>query len=231
MTNSEANAEKDEVSTVAKRAFWESFEFAVPEQGAVVVENVSYGPESSEHVHPVNVEDGQAVSCGCKAYEFGDGRCKHMIAVDWEPAVIRAASPEIEIEVEEPVPLPNESSEETNAEAEEMDTATASTQAVATDGGQLTELKQGDAFIDAEGIAWTIDKPVEQTESGPCTRLVSENGGIRREDPREFVKAVNKEIGDFSVVSLATVDDERRTPRRSEPADYGGGSSTGVQDL
>ncbi|WP_330633614.1 SWIM zinc finger family protein [Halocatena halophila] len=124
---SEEHTNDEDVSTVAKRAFWESFEFTVPEPATVIVENASYGSNSDEHIHVVSVEE-VAVECSCKAFKFGNGPCKHILAVNWEQAVIDAASPEIEIEATAPVPLP----EENNNVTEPIQSPS---RGVATDGG------------------------------------------------------------------------------------------------
>lgn len=76
----------------AKRAQWEAFEFRVPCEGVARVENVSYGAESDEHVSVVNVEDFAATGCSCKGYEFNEGACKHMLAVEDALPVLLAAS-------------------------------------------------------------------------------------------------------------------------------------------
>ena len=76
------------------RAKWEGFEFRVPTEGRVRVENVSYGDDSNEHVYVVSVEAGIPFDCTCPAWEYHnpeDG-CKHMKAVENRPAVTHAAS-------------------------------------------------------------------------------------------------------------------------------------------
>lgn len=81
-------------SLAEKRAKWEGFEFRVPAQGAVRVENVSYGDESGDHVYVVSVEGTIPFDCTCPAWEHHnpeDG-CKHMLAVEEQPAVLLAAS-------------------------------------------------------------------------------------------------------------------------------------------
>jgi DNA-directed RNA polymerase subunit M/transcription elongation factor TFIIS len=76
------------------RANWEGFEFRVPVEGRVRVENASYGAESDEHVYVVSVEAGIPFDCTCPAWEYHnpEGGCKHMQAVEHQPAVTRAAS-------------------------------------------------------------------------------------------------------------------------------------------
>jgi hypothetical protein len=76
------------------RANWEAFEFRVPAEGRVRVENVSYGADSDEHVYVVSVESGIPFDCTCPAWEYHnpEGGCKHMQAVENQPAVTRAAS-------------------------------------------------------------------------------------------------------------------------------------------
>jgi DNA-directed RNA polymerase subunit M/transcription elongation factor TFIIS len=84
----------DEPTKSERRAEWEGFEFRVPAEGAVRIENVSYGDESGEHVYVVSVEDGIPFDCTCPAWKYHtpDGGCKHMKAVENRPAVTRAAS-------------------------------------------------------------------------------------------------------------------------------------------
>ena len=76
------------------RANWEGFEFRVPAEGRVRVENVSYGADSDEHVYVVSVESGIPFDCTCPAWEYHnpEGGCKHMQAVENQPAVTHAAS-------------------------------------------------------------------------------------------------------------------------------------------
>ena len=95
-TNTTSGQEgNDREATKAElRAKWEGFEFRVPAGGRVRVENVSYGAESDEHVYVVSVEAGIPFDCTCPAWEYHnpeDG-CKHMQAVENQPAVTRAAS-------------------------------------------------------------------------------------------------------------------------------------------
>lgn len=213
MSNSDTNAQKDEESKVEKRARWEAFEFRVPCEGSVRVENVSYGAESDDHTHVVTVEHGCATDCTCTYCQYNDV-CKHMLAVEEKTAVIVAATPEIEIEVDEPVPLPDSDENEGAATADEP--MTVNGHQVATDGGQeLTKLEEGVTVTDKEGVEWTIDTPVEQvaTESGyqPRIRLVSEYGTVDTIHPREFAKKVNKT--EEYVLLNDTDDNERTTPR------------------
>lgn len=85
--SSEAATAKE--SSVQKRAKWEGFEFRVPVQGRVRVENVSYGNDSNNHVYVVTIEDGEATECTCP--DRRRRACKHRIAVENHPAVLRAA--------------------------------------------------------------------------------------------------------------------------------------------
>jgi DNA-directed RNA polymerase subunit M/transcription elongation factor TFIIS len=84
----------DELTKSERRAEWEGFEFRVPAEGAVRVENMSYGNESGEHVYVVSVEAGIPFDCTCPAWQYHNpkGGCKHMKAVENQPAVTRAAS-------------------------------------------------------------------------------------------------------------------------------------------
>jgi hypothetical protein len=97
MTDYESSQQEgtdDVPSKSERRAEWEGFEFRVPAEGAVRVENVSYGDDSDEHVYVVSVEGGMAFDCTCPAWKYHnpeDG-CKHMNAVENRPAVTRAAS-------------------------------------------------------------------------------------------------------------------------------------------
>ena len=89
-TNPIAGYETDEKTR--KRARWEAFEFRVPAEGRVRVENGSHGEESGEHVHVVSVEHGMPVACTCASFEYRVGACKHAVAVGDQPAVLMAAS-------------------------------------------------------------------------------------------------------------------------------------------
>lgn len=283
-TNSTTNAEKGEElgekSTTEKRAWWEAFWFSVPEQGTVTVENASYGPESHEHVHEVSVKHGSADSCDCKAYEYQDGLCKHMVAVNERPAVLAAATPAVDIEptgtIDDVLPEANEDDSETKdtrvtdgtqetgpqddcedciqghacyehweqnqgEDPSETETGTGTNQPVMADGGQeLTQLKPGQIFKDKTGTRWKLEQPVEHVDFADdgtevaCVRLEEVNGdGQEWIGCAKFPQLVNKPNGRYSLVGDSEDDDEneRRTPRRSEPADFGHGESTGVQDL
>jgi hypothetical protein len=83
-----------EQSKTELRAQWEGFEFRVPAEGRVRVENVSYGEDSDEHVYVVSVESSIPFDCTCPAWEYHnpEGGCKHMVAVENQPAVLTAAS-------------------------------------------------------------------------------------------------------------------------------------------
>lgn len=135
MTTNELSGQEgtDDAQTKSeRRAEWEGFEFRVPVPGSVRVENASYGEESHEHVYVVSVEGGIAFDCTCPAWEYHnpEGGCKHMVAVENQPAVTRAASA---------------------ATDEPTDTTTeASPRAVATDGGHPIEYDDTDTE-DPEG--------------------------------------------------------------------------------
>ena len=97
MSTHEFNGQErtDSESTKAElRANWEAFEFRVPIEGRVRVENVSYGADSDEHIYVVSVEAGIPFDCTCPAWEYHnpEGGCKHMQAVENQPVVTRAAS-------------------------------------------------------------------------------------------------------------------------------------------
>lgn len=93
-TNATSGQETDAQSKTELRAQWEGMEFRVPTPGRVRVENVSHGEESDEHVYVVSVESGIPFDCTCEAWEYHnpEGGCKHMIAVENQPAVVMAAS-------------------------------------------------------------------------------------------------------------------------------------------
>lgn len=93
-TNATSGQETDAQSKTELRAQWEGMEFRVPTPGAVRVENVSHGEGSDEHVYVVSVESGIPFDCTCEAWEYHnpEGGCKHMIAVENQPAVVMAAS-------------------------------------------------------------------------------------------------------------------------------------------
>ena len=80
-----------ERSARLQRANWEAFEFRVPVQGRARVENTSYGDESDNHVYVVTIEDGSTVECTCPSDKYQPGKCKHRIAVENQPAVLKAA--------------------------------------------------------------------------------------------------------------------------------------------
>lgn len=93
-TNATSGQETDGQAKTELRAEWEGFEFRVPTPGRVRVENVSYGEDSDEHVYVVSVESGIPFDCTCPAWEYHnpEGGCKHMCAVENQPAVVTAAS-------------------------------------------------------------------------------------------------------------------------------------------
>ena len=86
------NASSGQESVVEKRAKYEAFEYRVPTEGAVRVENKSYGDESGEHVYVVSVEDRVTTECTCPADEHRPGKCKHRVAVENNAPVLIAAS-------------------------------------------------------------------------------------------------------------------------------------------
>ncbi|HET7322806.1 MAG TPA: SWIM zinc finger family protein [Halococcus sp.] len=93
--NDSGQESTDDVPTkTERRAEWEGFEFRVPAPGAVRVENVSYGDDSDEHVYVVSVEAGIPFDCTCPAWQYHnpEGGCKHMVAVENQSAVTRAAA-------------------------------------------------------------------------------------------------------------------------------------------
>ena len=77
-----------------KRAQWEAFEFDLEAPGLIRVSNGSYeNPEG--HSYLVNVETETPVACECKAFEYSDGPCKHMVAVAIREPVLKAAQAEL----------------------------------------------------------------------------------------------------------------------------------------
>lgn len=83
-----------------KRAQWESFSFELEAPGMVLVTNDSYDDDG--HSYLVNVETDVPVACECKAFEYGDGSCKHMIAVAIREPVLMAAQSR-----QQPTPIPD----------------------------------------------------------------------------------------------------------------------------
>lgn len=72
-----------------KRAQWEAFEFELEAPRQIRVINGSHA-DPTGHTYLVDVEDGVPVICGCPAFQYGDGPCKHMIAVAIRQPVIEA---------------------------------------------------------------------------------------------------------------------------------------------
>ncbi|WP_245998531.1 SWIM zinc finger family protein [Halalkalicoccus subterraneus] len=72
-----------------KRAQWESFSFELEAPGLVLVTNDSHDEDG--HSYLVNVETDVPVACECKAFEYGNGPCKHMVAVAIREPVLKAA--------------------------------------------------------------------------------------------------------------------------------------------
>lgn len=79
---------------VVKRAQWESFSFSLEAPGIVRATNESHG-EGSDHSYLVNVETDIPVACECKAFEYQEGPCKHMVAVAICEPVLMAAQAEL----------------------------------------------------------------------------------------------------------------------------------------
>jgi hypothetical protein len=80
------------IDATEQRAQWEAFEFSLPAANVVGVENKSYGEESGDHTYLVNVSDGETTGCSCPSDTYHPGECKHRVAVESQPAVLRAAS-------------------------------------------------------------------------------------------------------------------------------------------
>ena len=146
--SSQQEGTDDEPTKSERRAEWEGFEFRVPAPGAVRVENVSYGDESDEHIYVVSVEAGIAFDCTCPAWEYHnpEGGCKHMVAVENQPAVTRAASSATETSADTTERTANGTSKqasslgECSCPADEHQTGKCEhRRAVATDGGREVE--------------------------------------------------------------------------------------------
>jgi len=76
---------------IAKRAQWEAFEFTVFGEGNVEVVNGSHdNPE--DHAYTVQVEGWIPSDCTCPAWEYQEGACKHMLAVEIRETVLEAVS-------------------------------------------------------------------------------------------------------------------------------------------
>jgi hypothetical protein len=86
----------EQLSTTEKRAKWEHLRIvACDGAGYANVTNYSYGVQAAragEHTYSVELADAEPVSCGCPAFEYQPGDCKHMITVSNEPDVITAAT-------------------------------------------------------------------------------------------------------------------------------------------
>ena len=96
----ETSAEHKAVSVVEKRAQWENMEFRLGAPNTIHVTNLSYGEEEAKnHKYLVTVAGEEAVKCTCPADEYMD-ECKHWIAVEQNPALVRAGSATIS-EIEE----------------------------------------------------------------------------------------------------------------------------------
>lgn len=92
-TNTTQRLESDGTTKTELHAQWEAFEFRVPCEGRVRVENVSYGDESNEHVYVVEgVEAVGAIQCTCPADKYRSEACKHRHAVENQPAVMQVTT-------------------------------------------------------------------------------------------------------------------------------------------
>ena len=80
----------DADAKTVKRAQWEAFEFAVEAPGLIRISNGSYS-DPENHSYIVNVENGEPVACECKAFQYNDGPCKHLLAVAIREPVLKAA--------------------------------------------------------------------------------------------------------------------------------------------
>ena len=67
-------------------------EFRLGAPNTIHVTNLSYGEEETDdHKYLVTIAGEEAVSCTCPADEYMD-ECKHRIAVEAKPALVRAGS-------------------------------------------------------------------------------------------------------------------------------------------
>ena len=97
---SRTSAEQKAVSKVEKRAQWENMEFRLGAPNTIHVTNLSYGEdEAKNHKYLVTIAGEESVGCTCPADEYMD-ECKHRIAVEQNPALVRAGSATIS-EIEE----------------------------------------------------------------------------------------------------------------------------------
>lgn len=81
-------------SKAIKRAQWEAFEFTMEAPGMVRVSNESY-EDGAAHSYLVNIEVEVPCACECEAFQYGEGPCKHMIAVAIREPVLLAAQREL----------------------------------------------------------------------------------------------------------------------------------------
>lgn len=86
-----ARLESGDTTEREQRAEKESFEFSIPSDGKVRVQNKTH-EDDEEHEYVVAVEDSEAIWCVCPDNKYRSERCKHMIAVENEAAIMAAAS-------------------------------------------------------------------------------------------------------------------------------------------
>lgn len=81
---------RDADPNTIKRAQWEAFQFDLETPGLIRVTNGSYeNPE--DHSYLVNIETDTPVACQCKAFQYQERPCKHMVAVAIRQPVLKAA--------------------------------------------------------------------------------------------------------------------------------------------
>jgi len=99
---SSQRSERKAALKVEKRAQWENMGFRLGAPNTIHVTNLSYGEEAAKtHKYLVTIAGEEAVNCTCPADEYMD-ECKHRIAVENVPALVRAESATTsEIEPEE----------------------------------------------------------------------------------------------------------------------------------
>ena len=85
---------------IAKRAQWEGFEFRILGEQEIEVVNASHeDPEA--HTHTVHVEGDLPSDCTCKAWEYREGACKHVVAVAIREPILAALSDEQSVDATE----------------------------------------------------------------------------------------------------------------------------------
>lgn len=80
MNDTAPNTKSESVGRREKRAQWEAFEYHVCDNGVVNVANRSHN--ETGHTYSVDIIGSRvANTCSCPSAEYGEGKCKHEIAV------------------------------------------------------------------------------------------------------------------------------------------------------